>query len=79
MGITPKILCRVRHRGNRATPNFPLGMRGKVVGKFDTPINYEILFQDWIRNWTAEQLADGKAEDDLNSRRAFELSRPVTT
>lgn len=63
--------------GTERHPDFPLGMRGKVVGKFDTPINYELLFQDWISDWTAEQLAAGKEEADLNSRRAFELSRPV--
>ena len=53
--------------GTTPHPDFPLGLRGKVVGKMTTPIGWQTLWQDWVKE------NKGKA----NLRRAFELSRPI--
>lgn len=55
--------------GTMPHPDFPLGIRGKVVGRMKTPLNYETLWADW----TAEAKIAGKQ----NVRRAFELAKPV--
>lgn len=55
--------------GTTAHPDFPVGVRGKVVGKLDAAINWQLLWQDW--------LAENADKD--SPRRAFELSKPIVT
>lgn len=55
--------------GTTAHPDFPVGVRGKVVGKLDAAINWQLLWQDW--------LAENSDKD--SPRRAFELSKPIVT
>lgn len=55
--------------GTTAHPDFPVGVRGRVVGKLNAPINWELLWQDWLAE-----------NQDLDSpRRAFELAKPIVT
>jgi len=61
--------------GTRLHPDFPLGMRGQVVGKLDAAVNYELLWQDWLDKQRTSKLATNK-EAKINLRRAFELSKP---
>lgn len=53
--------------GTTAHPDFPLGMRGKVVGRLETPLSWRTLWSSWMME---------NADKD-NPRRAFELSRPI--
>lgn len=53
--------------GTTAHPDFPVGVRGKVVGKLAAAINWQTLWQDW--------LAENADKD--SPRRAFELAKPV--
>lgn len=53
--------------GTTAHPDFPVGVRGKLVGKLDAAINWQLLWQDW--------LAENSDKD--SPRRAFELSKPI--
>jgi hypothetical protein len=55
--------------GTMPHPDFPLGIRGKVVGRMKTPLNYETLWSEWTD--------DAKAKGKKNVRRAFELAKPV--
>ncbi len=48
-------------------PDFPLGMRGKVAGRFETPLAWQVLWQDYV----------AENADKDNIRRAFELARPI--
>jgi hypothetical protein len=34
--------------GTLPHPDYPLGIKGKVVGKLDVPVNYELLYKDWL-------------------------------
>lgn len=61
--------------GTRLPPDFPLGMRGEVVGKLAAPLNYELLWQDWLANQKAAKLAENP-DAKINTRRAFELAKP---
>jgi len=54
-------------QGTTAHPDFPVGVRGKVVGKLEAAINWQLLWQDW--------LAENSDKD--SPRRAFELSKPI--
>ena len=68
-------------QGTMQHPDFPLGIRGKVIGKLNTPINYETLWGDWLTNAEkearAKNVAAGEPNKPVNVRRAFELSRPI--
>jgi hypothetical protein len=68
-------------QGTMPHPDFPLGIRGKVIGKLNTPINYETLWGDWLNNTYQEKLAENVAantpDKPINVRRAFELSKPI--
>lgn len=48
-------------QGTMKHPDFPLGIRGKVVGKLATPINYELLWQDYLKEKNAKGLEDRNA------------------
>jgi hypothetical protein len=54
--------------GTTAHPDFPVGIRGRVVGKLNAPISWQVLWQDWLN-----------ANNGASPRRAFELSKPVVT
>lgn len=68
-------------QGTMPHPDFPLGIRGRVVGKLNTPINYETLWGDWLKQTEAEakakNIAEGTPDKPVNVRRAFELSKPI--
>jgi len=55
--------------GTTPHPDFPVGIRGRVVGKMNAPINYELLWQDWM----------AENSDKASPRRAFELSKPIVS
>ena len=55
--------------GTTPHPDFPVGVRGKVIGKLNAPINWQMLWQDW--------LAENSDKD--SPRRAFELAKPIVT
>jgi len=55
--------------GTTAHPDFPVGVRGKVVGKLDAAINWELLWGDWLQENAGKE----------GPRRAFELSKPIVT
>jgi hypothetical protein len=54
--------------GTTAHPDFPVGIRGQVVGKLNAPISWQVLWQDWLN-----------ANNGVSPRRAFELSKPVVS
>lgn len=68
-------------QGTMPHPDFPLGIRGRVVGKLNTPINYETLWGDWLKQAAADakakNIAEGTPDKPVNVRRAFELSKPI--
>jgi hypothetical protein len=53
--------------GTTKHPDFPLGIRGKVAGRFETPISWQLLWRDYVE----------QNSDKDNVRRAFELARPI--
>tara|TARA_R110002012_G_scaffold315751_1_gene529968 strand:- start:3186 stop:12053 length:8868 start_codon:yes stop_codon:yes gene_type:complete len=53
--------------GTTRHPDYPLGIRGRVAGRFETPIGWQTLWSEY---------AEANSDKD-NIRRAFELSRPV--
>lgn len=55
--------------GTTHHPDFPVGVRGRVVGKLNAPISWETLWQDWLR----------ENADKASPRRAFELAKPIVT
>lgn len=55
--------------GTTAHPDFPVGVRGRVVGKLNAPINWELLWQDWL----------AQNNEKEGPRRAFELAKPIVT
>jgi hypothetical protein len=61
--------------GTRLHPDFPLGMRGQVVGKLDAAVNYELLWKDWLEKQKAAKLKENP-DAKVNLRRAFELAKP---
>jgi len=63
--------------GTQLHPDYPLGMKGEVVGKLSTPVNYELLWQDWLAKAHADAIARGTPAEKINTRRAFELGKPM--
>lgn len=55
--------------GTTHHPDFPVGVRGRVVGKLNAAINWELLWQDWL----------AQNADKASPRRAFELAKPIVT
>lgn len=55
--------------GTTPHPDFPVGIRGRVVGKMNAAINYELLWQDWMAENSSK----------ASPRRAFELSKPIVS
>ena len=55
--------------GTQAHPDFPVGIRGRVVGKLDKAVSWELLWQDWL----------SENSDKASPRRAFELAKPVVS
>ena len=53
--------------GTSPHPDFPLGIRGRVAGRLETPLGWKTLWKDWV----------AENADKENPRRAFELSRPI--
>ena len=61
-------------------PDFPSAMTGKVVGVFDTPISYELLWQDHIAANRAASIAKtGKPRLSAQEYRAWSLKAPPVT
>jgi hypothetical protein len=54
--------------GTTPHPDFPVGIRGRVVGKLNAPISWQMLWQDWLN-----------ANNGASPRRAFELAKPIVT
>jgi hypothetical protein len=65
----PQVELGAEGTGTMQHPDYPLGVRGRVVGKLNAPINWELLWQDWLRE---------NADKD-GPRRAFELAKPIVT
>ena len=63
--------------GTMAHPDFPLGMRGRVVGRLATPINYEVLWQDFIKQSKARTSERGKTPSEETARYDFQQSLPI--
>ena len=68
--------------GTATHPDYPYGIKGEVVGKLHVPVNYELLWKDWL-NLARENALKRNAESEApkanfqpNTRRAFELSLP---
>ena len=54
--------------GTTAHPDFPVGVRGRVVGKMNAAIGWETLWQDWLAS-----------NEGDSPRRAFELAKPIVS
>jgi len=54
-------------------PSYKKGFKGKVVGKFATPVSYDTLFPDYV----SERLKKGKTM--ANIERASNLEKPIVT
>lgn len=64
-------------QGTTHHPDFPLGIRGKVVGRLQAPVNYELLWADWLSESRNAASARDTKTGRSNPRRAFELARPT--
>ena len=75
--------------GTREHPDYPLGIRGRVVGRFATPINYEHIWKEWFAKTAAqpvkttkqpsEGVAEPKEKTRQNINRGFDLAKPIVT
>jgi hypothetical protein len=43
--------------GTLPHPDYPLGIKGRVLGKLDVPLNYELLYKDWLDQARATAMA----------------------
>ena len=68
---TEKPLVKLGTEGTTVHPDYPNGVRGEVVGRLKTPINYTTLWQDWV----FQKFEEGS--EPAGIRRAFDLSNPV--
>jgi hypothetical protein len=50
-----KPFVNLGEEGTMAHPDFPLGLRGEIVGKLNVPLNYELLWKDWIDQFNANK------------------------
>jgi hypothetical protein len=69
-------MVNLGENGTLPHPDFPLGIRGKVVGRMETPVNYETLWQDWLGQAHQNAVERGTDPAKINTRRAFELGKP---
>lgn len=67
-------LVKLGEDGTIAHPDYPSGLRGKVVGKLKTPLNYEALYKDWLDAKRTEKAAAGV--EKTNTRRSFQMGLP---
>ena len=72
-------MVNLGEQGTQPHPDFPLGIRGKVAGRLEAPVNYEILWKDWIDSARENAISRGTPESKVNVRRAFELAKPAIT
>jgi hypothetical protein len=63
--------------GTQAHPDFPLGIKGRVVGRLETPVNYELLWQDFIAESKRKTKSRGKTPTAATARYDFQQSLPV--
>jgi len=61
------------HPGTVPHPSYKKGFKGKVVGKFATPVSYDTLFPDYV----STRLKEGKTM--ANIERASNLEQPIVT
>jgi hypothetical protein len=54
-------MIKLGEEGTQPHFDFPYGKRGKIVGRLKTPVNYELLWQDWLEN--ASDTAKKRAYD----------------
>ena len=67
--------------GTQPHPDFPLGIRGTLVGRLREPINYELLYDDWVADfWQRPPELDKNGNPKpKNQWRSFELGKPSVT
>lgn len=77
-----KPMIKLGEQGTLPHPDYPYGVQGEVVGKLEVPVNYEMLWKDWLDR-AREQAMQRNAMSDKpkdnfqpNTRRAFELVLP---
>jgi hypothetical protein len=63
--------------GTQAHPDFPLGIKGRVVGRLETPVSYELLWQDFIKESNSKTAARGKKATPETARYEFQQSLPI--
>jgi hypothetical protein len=78
-GSEDEQLVHLQSAGLPEHPSYQYGIRGRVVGKFHTPVAPEILFKDWFDKANAEAAQKAAAGQRTNVRRAFDLAMPVVT
>ena len=61
------------HPGTVPHPSYKKGFKGKVVGKFATPVSYDTLFPDYV----SARLKEGSTM--ANIERASNLEQPIAT
>lgn len=77
-----KPMIKLGEQGTLPHPDYPYGVQGEVVGKLEVPINYEILWKDWLdraREQSIQRNAMSEAPKENfqpNTRRGFELALP---
>jgi hypothetical protein len=63
--------------------SYPLGIRGRIVGKFHHPFSAETLWKDWFDEKRAAKKSSGKssdpAADTAHIMRGFDLALPIAT
>lgn len=64
-------------QGTMPHPDYPLGIKGRVVGRLEVPVNYELLYEDWLAQARIDAIARGTAPEKVGVRRAFELAKPI--
>ena len=61
------------HPGTTKHPSYSMAFKGKIVGKFATPVSYDTLFPDYV----STRLKEGKSL--ANIERASNLEQPIVT
>ena len=61
------------HPGTTKHPSYSTAFKGKIVGKFATPVSYKTLFPDYV----STRLKEGKSL--ANIERASNLEQPIVT
>lgn len=77
-----KPMITLGEQGTQPHPDYPYGVQGEVVGKLEAPVNYEVLWKDWVDRAHAEALQRNAMSDAPkegfrpNTLRAFSLALP---